>query len=133
MKRALAIAAGLLVALWLGGVLIQSFAEDPQPRTTPAEADPEPAPDPKPIVSDSELLKEKPFRIREKARATDGSTLENAPYLIVLRDGRYAFGYTNDHGDTLDLFTPERVDYDVFYYEEAWSRLRALDAGAPRR
>ncbi len=129
MKRAIGSTVALILVLWGAGILVQNCGEDPEPHTAPPERDPQAAEASHSIVSDPELLHEAPFRITETARARDGSVLQNAPYVIVLSDGRYVFGYTDEKGATMALFTRQHVAHEVYFYEEAWSRLRALDAG----
>ncbi len=74
------------------------------------------------FASDSALLIVKAHKIEEVIRADDNSTLANAPYLLLLEDGRFAFGYSDEDGKTRPIFVARDLPYQLYLYEEAWEQ-----------
>jgi hypothetical protein len=96
---------------------------------TQSDASEDPAPEF--YVSDPALLHKTEHKIEELIRADDKSPLSNAPYFLVLNDGRFAFGYSDELGKTRPMFVEHDVPYQIYLYDDAWEQwnLRKPDAG----
>lgn len=84
------------------------------------------------FVSDSSLLAPEGRQIQEVIRAEDGAPLENAPYFLLLQDGRFAFGYSDESGKTREIFAPQNTTYKLYLYDDAWAQWESHkpDAGS---
>jgi hypothetical protein len=132
--RRILFAVALLIAAWALIVVIQTYSRDPE-ITNPADTErtqEDAAQDVEFFVSDPSLLVATGKLVEERAvDETSGKGLADAPYLIQFSDGRYAYGYADDQGRTRPLYASQSVTHEVFWYDEAWERRRALHKGQP--
>lgn len=77
------------------------------------------------FVADPVLLVQNAHKIQEVVRSDDKSILPNAPYFILLQDGRFAFGYSDQNGKTRALFMAQDIPYELYLYDEAWAQWEA--------
>jgi hypothetical protein len=124
-KRFLVIAGiGLLVS-WAALVIMQRAARDPETDNITDVDDL-----PSFFSSDPSLLTSGPYRVQEQFAPTDSRSGAETPYFVQLADGRYACGYTDLKGQTKPLFTRHKIDHQVFWDDEAWSKWRAVRSHA---
>jgi len=144
--RALLLVIGALLTVWVAGILIQRhFNRDPEgvgggqerdagtPPTAAGDGLDEP---PEFYVSDPSLARPGPVEIREHLRSADGGSLYWTAYYIELVDGRFAFGFSDDHGNTRTIFVSHPVEHSIFVGDEAIDRFRKRsppEVDEPRR
>lgn len=74
-----------------------------------------------PFVSDSSLAQPKPHRIAGILLDADGNrTRPRFPYVIVLEDGRWASGLTDQRGATHPIFLTRPAAFTVYCCDEAY-------------
>jgi len=85
------------------------------------------APEPEFVVSDSTLLRQDGTLIQDRIVGSESSRgLDGAPYVVLLADGRYAYGYADSEGRTRPIHVEKPVPYEVFWYDDAWKQRDAL-------
>jgi hypothetical protein len=128
-KKAVLITLVVFVVAWALVVAIQNSSRDPE-ITNPADAEEsrgKAEQEPEFVASDPSLLVPKGTSIEEQAvDESSGQGLADAPYFIQFSDGRYAYGYADGQGRTRRIYAPQSVSHEVFWYDDAWERRRAL-------
>lgn len=79
------------------------------------------------VVSDATLLRRDGILIQDRIVGSEsGRGLDGAPYVVLLADGRYAYGYADSEGRTRPIRVEKPVPYEVFWYDGAWKQRDAL-------
>ena len=134
MTRGILVGVAVVIAAWALIIAVQTHSRDPE-ITNPADTEQpaeDAAQDAEFFVSDPSLLVAKGKLVEERAvDEASGKGLADAPYLIQFSDGRFAYGYADDQGRTRPLYASQSVSHEVFWYDEAWERRRALHKGQP--
>lgn len=129
MKKAVLLTVLAATSLWGLAIWIQGHFGEPE-STNPADLEGSAESGEERLeffTSDPSLLEPPGAPVQEQAvDAATGKGLPGAPYLLLLSDGRYAFGYADADGKTRTLYAPPATTHEVFWYDEAWEKRRAL-------
>lgn len=74
----------------------------------------------KPFLSHPSLAKASSNEIRTTVLDTDGKVARGVPYVVLLSDGRWVSGYTDDDGTTQPVYSEARSDFVLYCCQEAY-------------